>query len=653
MTLKDIVLNEVNVEFGNGKALAVSDAVRPKISYDKTGSKAEPYVKTADLASTKEDTKASVSNIVNYLKSKNLWEKVSLKQNFNTTDLVFKADGSCVVNFDEGGSIKIPAAIVNGSQKVAPTIKDKFKKLIAASVITEGAYSNGRYEHSEGKKVNKYHPGHANPIYTKERSVNGKPETTRFGRTADDWANVSHFHPNPMGQRYADNIGYGKDGTGTNYRKGEIPNGYMIWSDKDERALKDAWESLIEIIKSSVKSEYYKKNPTDTFSRYSDGLYHFPKYAKPEYSPFSTKIQELRAKKALDKLNILQLRKNRIEKNNDKYDSSRSDRQIKKDARLWAKDKEHFDYVHNNGPKPVHTQSKEFRKKINGDVIRYEFESEKAAKKSKEKSDRINYIKQKAEENKKKRYSKEAWDKRRARQELREDVLEEDVKSKIVAFLKTKLVPYAITTGLIAGATAGSGALIKHSAKSIINAIKVLTANQEKVQAKVGNDTVSYDANKNILTVNGKSEKVKEEIKDEWWDNFPDDTNVEFGDEKIGSDNLNTLSNAKLNMDLIKPKAPAVSKMSVVTEGSHHSKYPPAINYKSVNNYLIKARKAIKAGDIEEAEKWAWEANLTMHEDEMQGPGVAADVNAYNVFHKQLSNIHKAIIAAKKSKGEI
>ena len=124
MTLKDIVLNEVNVEFGNGQSLAVSDAVRPKISYDKTGSKAEPYTKLADLASTKEeDTKASVSNIVNYLKSKNLWEKVSLKQNFNTPDLVFKADGSCVVNFDEGGSIKIPAAVVNGSQKVAPTIK--------------------------------------------------------------------------------------------------------------------------------------------------------------------------------------------------------------------------------------------------------------------------------------------------------------------------------------------------------------------------------------------------------------------------------------------------------------------------------------------------------------------------------------------------
>jgi hypothetical protein len=41
-----------------------------------------------------------------------------------------------------------------------------------------------------------------------------------------------------------------------------------------------------------------------------------------------------------------------------------------------------------------------------------------------------------------------------------------------------------------------------------------------------------------------------------------------------------------------------------------------------------------------------------MHEDEMQGPGVAADVNAYNVFHKQLRNIQHAILAAQKANKE-
>lgn len=93
-------------------------------------------------------------------------------------------------------------------------------------------------------------------------------------------------------------------------------------------------------------------------------------------------------------------------------------------------------------------------------------------------------------------------------------------------------------------------------------------------------------------------------------------------------------------------------KEETITEGSHHAKYPPAINYKHVNNYLIKARKALKEGRLEEADKWAWEACLTMHEDEMQGPGVAADVNAYNIYHKQLRNIWNAIIAAKKANKE-
>lgn len=93
-------------------------------------------------------------------------------------------------------------------------------------------------------------------------------------------------------------------------------------------------------------------------------------------------------------------------------------------------------------------------------------------------------------------------------------------------------------------------------------------------------------------------------------------------------------------------------KEEVIAEGSHHSKYPPAVNYKYVNNYLIKARKALKEGKIEEADKLAWRACSLMHEDEMQGPGVSADKNAYNIFHKQLGNIQNAIIAARKANKE-
>lgn len=95
-----------------------------------------------------------------------------------------------------------------------------------------------------------------------------------------------------------------------------------------------------------------------------------------------------------------------------------------------------------------------------------------------------------------------------------------------------------------------------------------------------------------------------------------------------------------------------VLEASVITEGSHHAKYPPAVNYKYVNNYLIKARKALKEGRIEEADKLAWRACSLMHEDEMQGPGISADKNAYNVFHKQLRNIQDAIVAARKANKE-
>ena len=46
-----------------------------------------------------------------------------------------------------------------------------FKELVKGyiNIINEGAYSNGRYEHPEGKKINKYNPGHANPVFMDEK----------------------------------------------------------------------------------------------------------------------------------------------------------------------------------------------------------------------------------------------------------------------------------------------------------------------------------------------------------------------------------------------------------------------------------------------------------------------------------------------------
>lgn len=648
MTINDII-NEVNVEFGNGQSLAVTDAVKQRTSYNKVGEKDENYTKTADLDKMHVNTKSSVENIKNYLKKKGVWEKVAAKQDFKTTDLVFKADGSCTVNFDAGGSITVPAEVVNLKttvKKEEPSIREKFKKMILGEDVLE-----------EGK-----------PTLQRDIMLKAKPFLKKYGIDFD----LSNYQ----------NDGYLKAG------------GYKFWFDDEERDFRTnapnyagkGFADIRELLAYALDIKEAEKEHRNTW-----GLQTYLARSKPNkgYSNNLYKkvvsegvLEESELSRAKADVAYRELEKKIKEKGwainqymNDRKERSRlspnemfvnkgniggqlyildlktgiakpeGEINVGRDQELMTLFKaarHHFQKNDGNGNYPVNTyQTRLFSK------------SEYEKGKKYEREGKYNPAYDLSDNRYKSNDHVRLRDRNYASKALKEEVLEEDVKSKIVAFLKTKLVPYAMATGLIAGATAGSGALIKHSAKSVSNMIKVLTASQEKVQAKVGNDTVSYDANKNILTVNGKSEKVKEEIKDEWWDNFPDDTNVEFGDEKIGSDNLNTLSNAKLNMELIKPKAPAVSKMSVVTEGSHHSKYPPAINYKHVNNYLIKARKAIKAGNIEEAEKWAWEANITMHEDEMQGPGVAADKNAYNIFHKQLSNIHSAILAAKKSKGEI
>ena len=44
--------------------------------------------------------------------------------------------------------------------------------------------------------------------------------------------------------------------------------------------------------------------------------------------------------------------------------------------------------------------------------------------------------------------------------------------------------------------------------------------------------------------------------------------------------------------------------------------------------------------------------NKDIIEQLRQGPGVSADKNAYNIFHKQLGNIQNAIIAARKANKE-
>ena len=142
MTLNSI-LNEVNVEFGNGQSLAVIDALKQRTTLDKTGAKDEIYTKTSNLSERKQITNDSISKVVNYLKKKGVWDKVSIKQNFKTTDLVFKGDGSCQVNYDDGGGILVPKEIINATTpSEQKTFIQKFRKKIQASTITEESLIN-------------------------------------------------------------------------------------------------------------------------------------------------------------------------------------------------------------------------------------------------------------------------------------------------------------------------------------------------------------------------------------------------------------------------------------------------------------------------------------------------------------------------------
>ncbi len=161
MTLNSI-LNEVNVEFGNGQSLAVIDALKQRTTLDKTGAKDEIYTKTSNLSERKQITNDSISKVANYLKKKGVWDKVSIKQNFKTTDLVFKGDGSCQVNYDDGGGILVPKEIINATTpSEQKTFIQKFIKKIHASTITEESLIN---EEIIGNMAIVYHRGDKNKL---------------------------------------------------------------------------------------------------------------------------------------------------------------------------------------------------------------------------------------------------------------------------------------------------------------------------------------------------------------------------------------------------------------------------------------------------------------------------------------------------------
>ncbi len=138
MTLKQI-LNEVDIEFGNGQALAITDTLKSNKTTDKSGAKDGLQKKTTDVRNMNSDTRQTVANVVAYLKKKGIFDKVAIKQSFNTSDVVMRADGAATINFDDGGNIVIPASVLGAPIK--PEQKAGFaeglKKIVSVSVDTE------------------------------------------------------------------------------------------------------------------------------------------------------------------------------------------------------------------------------------------------------------------------------------------------------------------------------------------------------------------------------------------------------------------------------------------------------------------------------------------------------------------------------------
>lgn len=148
-------LNETSIEFGNGKAYAVSNSVNPMYSQNKLGAKAKSYTKTTDVRNLSPLTREMVGKIVDYLKKKGLFDKVGKELNFDTTDAVFKANGDCVINFDEGGSTVIPAYVFSKPKQLKEDVKNKYKRVLKEGVIDFQRIREQRRQQQEEAVIDK------------------------------------------------------------------------------------------------------------------------------------------------------------------------------------------------------------------------------------------------------------------------------------------------------------------------------------------------------------------------------------------------------------------------------------------------------------------------------------------------------------------
>ena len=94
-----MLLNEIYVELGpNGPVAVRGKGVAVKGGYGYGN------IKSNQISPS---VKSALKEVIEYLKRKNLLKNITSKEDYKTLDIQFNTD-SAVVNFDNGGSVKVP-----------------------------------------------------------------------------------------------------------------------------------------------------------------------------------------------------------------------------------------------------------------------------------------------------------------------------------------------------------------------------------------------------------------------------------------------------------------------------------------------------------------------------------------------------------------
>lgn len=110
MTIQDLF--EVDVEIGKNKIFKVDNGLVSNKTHDKTSDISTVKKLVPAEKSIGPSSKAEIRKVIEYLRKTGKLEYIADLNN-KTPDIQFLANGDAIVNFDKGGSIKIPSNYFN------------------------------------------------------------------------------------------------------------------------------------------------------------------------------------------------------------------------------------------------------------------------------------------------------------------------------------------------------------------------------------------------------------------------------------------------------------------------------------------------------------------------------------------------------------